>query len=232
MPYPKSRDPLQPSLLDRLKDYEPLKRRIEESRERVESLEAEFMRKKDEKGIEAIPDSSLATVRERLSSEQERLEELEQRWSGDRGSSLRELRESIRRDLNWLLNTQSLGTTTKWLLRGQESGRTVDLSEYENVASSVLNYGLPDLVGLTHSDVNLEVFERTLQKAVWDFEPRLLRKSVRVHVDREKHVGQHVISFVIEGDLCVEPLRLYLKTELDLENGSAKIIEQKDLVAG
>ena len=48
--------------------------------------------------------------------------------------SMRKLRESVQRDLAWLLNTSNLETVQ-------------DLDEYPLVSHSVINYGLPDLAG-------------------------------------------------------------------------------------
>src|SRR5687768_1286202 len=60
--------------------------------------------------------------------------------------SLQKLRESVLRDVGWLLNTTNLA----------EDG----LSErYPHVAQSVVNYGLPDLAGLTASAVDLAELE-------------------------------------------------------------------------
>ena len=52
----------------------------------------------------------------------------------ERVMSLRRLRESVIRDLEWLLNTGRLEIR-------------VDLAGYPEVRSSVLNYGIPDITG-------------------------------------------------------------------------------------
>jgi type VI secretion system protein ImpF len=48
--------------------------------------------------------------------------------------SMRKLRESVQRDLAWLLNSGNLETVQ-------------DLDDYPLVSHSVINYGLPDLAG-------------------------------------------------------------------------------------
>jgi len=124
--------------------------------------------------------------------------------------SFRKLRQSVMRDLEWLLNAGCLETTQ-------------DLSDYPQVKKSVLNYGLPDLSGTTASNVDSTTLERMLRKAIVNFEPRILADSLKVRVtDRDKHNN---IIFEIDGELWSQPTpeRLYLKTILDLELGSVEV---------
>jgi type VI secretion system protein ImpF len=160
------RDRLQPSLLDRLTDFEPDAK--QESRER-------------------------------------------------RVLSMRALRQSVQRDLAWLLNANGLSSVQ-------------ELTDYPYVASSVINYGLPDITGKTASGIDAAQLERLVRDAIWNFEPRILHDSVRVSsIQVEETTGRHnTISFLIEGDLWAQPYpeRLYFKTELDLEMGEIRVIDQ------
>jgi type VI secretion system protein ImpF len=125
------------------------------------------------------------------------------------------LRESVRRDLSWLFNTVNLAATD-------------DLDDYPDVQKSTLNFGLPDLAGRTASSVDKAALERLLRRAIWDFEPRLTKASVKVRllVDYEQ-MNHNAMCFTIEAELWAQPLplRLFLKTELDLENGEVKVSE-------
>jgi type VI secretion system protein ImpF len=130
--------------------------------------------------------------------------------------ALSRLRESVLRDLAWLLNTTNLAA-------GQ------DLGPYPQVASSVLNYGLPDLSGTSVSGTDPVVLERALRQAIVDFEPRILRHTLSVRLDiNEDQMTHNAMTFLIEGELWAQPvpLRLYLKTEIDLEMGSVKVTGQ------
>lgn len=130
--------------------------------------------------------------------------------------SLRRLREAVLRDLTWLLNTANLTPVQ-------------DLDHYPLVGRSVLNYGIPDLTGHTASSVDLVAFERALRQAIWDFEPRLLRHTVKVTaLPREEVQGPNAIAFEISGELWAQPapLPLVLRTELDLENSEVTISER------
>jgi type VI secretion system protein ImpF len=136
--------------------------------------------------------------------------------SGDkRVLSLERLRECVRRDLAWLLNTANLACVQ-------------DLSEYPEVERSTLNFGIPDLTGKTASSVDKASLVKLVRRAILEFEPRLLRNSVKVQIvtNPESH-NNNAVYFHIEADLWAQPLplRLYLRTELNLEDGEATITE-------
>ena len=144
---------------------------------------------------------------DRLTDDQptEKVESREQRVL-----SLSKLRQSVNRDLGWLLNTGCLEAIQ-------------DLSTFPQVKQSVLNFGIPDLTGTTASNADRPTLERYLRQAILTFEPRILKRSLRVRV---KAGGNHnTIIFEIEGELWAQPLpeHLYLKTVLDLELGSVEI---------
>jgi len=126
------------------------------------------------------------------------------------------LRECVRRDLSWLLNTTHLAAL-------------VDLEAHPDVQRSVLNYGMPDLAGRTLSSVDARGLERLLVKVIADFEPRLLKSSIKVKIiaDPEK-MNHNAMCFGIEAELWAQPLplRLFLRTEIDLETGSVNVSDQ------
>jgi len=101
--------------------------------------------------------------------------------------SLRRLRACVIRDLAWLLNTGNLE-------------EVMLLSDYPHVKKSVLNYGMRGLTGHTVSTLNIHEIERQLRQAILDFEPRILRKSIRVRmcVDEEE-MNQNAVQFGNRG---------------------------------
>lgn len=129
--------------------------------------------------------------------------------------SMHQLRQSVLRDLAWLLNAGRLDSLQR-------------LDAYPQVTHSVLNYGIPDLTGLTSCGVEISAVERTVRQAVWDFEPRILRHTVQVkaRVDPER-MGHNALTFDIEGELWAQPvpLKIFLKTEFDLELGKVSVSE-------
>jgi type VI secretion system protein ImpF len=93
----------------------------------------------------------------------------------------------------------------------------------------VINFGFPDLSGKTASGLDLAEVERRLRQAIWDFEPRILRETVRVHATAGEIGGgsPNQIVFEVHGELWGQPLpeRLYLKTEMDLEIGEIRVYD-------
>jgi type VI secretion system protein ImpF len=125
------------------------------------------------------------------------------------------LRESVRRDLTWLFNSINLASVQ-------------DLEGNAEVERSTVNYGLPDLSGKTASSIHVPTLEKLLRRAIWDFEPRLMKESVRIKVTQDRQsYGSTAICILIEAELWAQPipLRLFLRTDLDLETGEAQVTE-------
>ncbi len=126
------------------------------------------------------------------------------------------LRDCVRRDLAWLLNTTHLMSVQ-------------DLNELPQVARSVVNYGMPDMAGRTVSGIDASILEQAIRRAILDFEPRLVARTLRVKlfVD-EKQMNPNSMTFDIEAELWAQPipLRLFLRTAVDLENGSIDVVDR------
>ncbi len=130
--------------------------------------------------------------------------------------SLPQLRQSVLRDLTWLLNTTSLDAM-------------VDLSDLPFAARSVLNFGTPALSGTNLTSIDIPKIEKKIKQAIIDFEPRILPGSLRLElITDERSMNQQAMCFKIEGDLWAQPLpiHLYIRSDLDLETGEATV---KDL---
>jgi type VI secretion system protein ImpF len=135
---PGSRDPLTPSLLDRLTDAEPA--------------------------------------------------------TGSSGSHrfqvLSELRQSVRRDLENLLNS-------RWRCTSQEAVAT-------GLQDSLVNYGLPDFSGgSSEAAQDHDIVYRAIADAIARFEPRLT--NVQVRPARGEQTNDRTLRFHIEAVLRVEP---------------------------
>jgi type VI secretion system protein ImpF len=129
--------------------------------------------------------------------------------------SMRRLRESVLRDLSWLMNADNLG-------------QTQDLSDYPFVAASTLNFGLRDIAGLSVSSAMVAEYEREVRQAILDFEPRILPNTLRVRAVLESdRMDRHTLSLEIEGDMWADPvpMRVLLKSEVDVESGEATVTE-------
>lgn len=127
----------------------------------------------------------------------------------ERVMSLRRLRESLIRDLEWLLNTGRLEISQ-------------ELSVYPEVRKSVLNYGIPDISGVSASHQDRVSLEGEILQAILDFEPRILPGTLKVSVVvNDDEMNDNTLTFEIAGELWWQPLpeRFYLKATLDLELG-------------
>lgn len=130
--------------------------------------------------------------------------------------SVNQLRECVRRDLSWLFNTTNVSALEPELEQG-----------YPLAARSVINYGIPDLAGRTVSGLDIPALERLLRQAIWDFEPRLVKSSVVVRGLTDEDTSHNAVAFAIDADLWAQPvpLRLYLRTQVDLEAGRCDVTE-------
>jgi type VI secretion system protein ImpF len=127
--------------------------------------------------------------------------------------SMRKLRESVLRDLNWLLSTASFDT-----------GRS--LEGFPAVERSVLNYGLPSVAGLGMSGIDPAEVARTLQRTFEFFEPRL--SQVRVTPEPPGERGDvHALKFRVEAELWGQPVpqQLLLRTQIDVETADVVVTD-------
>jgi type VI secretion system protein ImpF len=115
---------------------------------------------------------------------------------------LREMKQSVRRDLENLLNT-----------RWKATGWPRHLTEMER---SLLNYGIPDISGTELGIAERRKrFERTIEQVIRDFEQRLRRVSVRLLDEAESF--DRVVKFEINALLRVEPAPEPVTYTSDLE---------------
>lgn len=129
--------------------------------------------------------------------------------------SVQKLSECVRRDLGFLLNSTQLSALQ-------------DLSDFPEVERSGVNYGIPDLAGRPASTIDSMAMARRIKRAILDFEPRLIARSLKVEVvvDSDSH-SPNALHFDIQADMWCQPvpLRLYLRTDLNLEDGEALVRE-------
>jgi type VI secretion system protein ImpF len=136
--------------------------------------------------------------------------------------SLEQLRECVRRDLEDLLNTVNLASVLGATL---EEGEGHPLEHYPEVARSVLNFGMPALAGTTGSNVDTVAFERAVRQVIFDFEPRLLRRSLSVKaLVNDDEMSRNALTIEIDGELWAQPRPrpLHLRYRFDFEDGSAR----------
>ncbi|MCP4491393.1 MAG: type VI secretion system baseplate subunit TssE [Gammaproteobacteria bacterium] len=108
----------------------------------------------------------------------------------DQHQKLRELRQSVRRDLENLLNTR---------IRIAEPD-----DKYSELKHSLLNYGLPDLatINITNIDKRRE-FVRSLEQLLLNFEPRF--KTVSITYQNNSDSIDRSLRFRIDATLFADP---------------------------
>jgi type VI secretion system protein ImpF len=129
--------------------------------------------------------------------------------------SMRKLRESVLRDLNWLLSTASFDT-----------GRS--LEGFPAVMRSVLNYGLKSVAGLGAIGLDPAEVAVRMQRTLEFFEPRL--SHVRVTPEpQDKNSDGHALKFRIEAELWGQPVpqQLLLRTQIDVETADVVVTDSE-----
>lgn len=132
-----------------------------------------------------------------------------------RSQSVRILRDSLRRDLEWLLNSRRIA------MPPDES--------FTELNKSLYMFGLPDLtsysVGNPRDRASLL---RILQSTIATFEPRL--DNVRVIPVEDAELGSRTLRFRIEAWLKMDPAPevIYFDTVLQLMSGEVKIKGEAD----
>ena len=124
--------------------------------------------------------------------------------------SLRELKTSLRRDMEWLLNTRQLAD---------------ELPAGSNQLQRSLHvYGLPDTCSMSlSSSQDYHRLARTMETAIATFEPRL--RSIRVKPSATSEAGSRTMRFQIEAVLRLEPVpeQITFDTVLELSSGEYEI---------
>jgi len=144
----------------------------------------------------------------------DRLIDLEQREAADpqfsRAMSVRQYKASVRRDLQWLLNTK----------------RTPEPAgpELHHTHRSLFNYGIPDfsvLSSTSNKDRNRLLSE--MEESIEFFEPRL--KNVKVSLVNTDGLTTKILRFQIEAALMMDPApeQISFDTVLDVVSGDYEV---------
>ncbi|MDP2086421.1 MAG: type VI secretion system baseplate subunit TssE [Gemmobacter sp.] len=130
----------------------------------------------------------------------------------DRLIDLRRLREIIRRDLGWLLNSTN-------------NEREIDPEVYPHAARSVLNFGVEEVAGDYNTLDRALRIRASIRKAVERFEPRLSQGTLDVVLRQDEKLSQAVVVFDIHADMWAQPvpMELYLRSRIDLTTGQVAL---------
>ena len=144
----------------------------------------------------------------------DRLIDLEPKVAADppasRSQSVRQLKASLRRDLEWLLNTRRIP---------DEAPET-----YWELHRSLYNFGLPDVTSMSlNSPRDRQRLLRLVEQTIAIFEPRLT--AVRVRAVDSAALGPRVVRFQIEALLKMDPApeQVLFDTLLQLNSGEYQV---------
>jgi|SRR2546430_15367200 type VI secretion system protein ImpF len=119
------------------------------------------------------------------------------------------VRREVARDLEALLNTVAL-----------ESAE--DLTEFDHVRKSILNFGLPDIVHRTIDEAAVSDVQAEIESVLTNFEPRLVRDTVHAARDETIDATELKVRFVVQADLRCVPVDVPVEFVADMDlNGNA-----------
>ncbi len=129
-----------------------------------------------------------------------------------RSQGLRELKQSVRRDLEWLLNTRHTADKVPEGL--------------EELNKSLAIYGLPDFTGLSSKSIDdRKTLIRDIETALRIFEPRFMNLKV---ILEEINSVERGVKFRIQATLRVEPTPepVVFDTILQVGSGAFEVKEK------
>lgn len=130
----------------------------------------------------------------------DRLTDLDQ-WPETRSASISMYRESLKRDVEWLLNTRQPVIP--------------ELEGYPATAASVLNFGLPDIHSFDGSKGKEQnALTIALEKCIRIFEPRITQPHVFLS---RTDILSRSLKFHIEGQIVYENMNEEIKFDTTLE---------------
>lgn len=130
-----------------------------------------------------------------------------------RAITRQKLRQSVLRDLTWLLNAQA-------------GFGHLDRDAFAQVLRSTINFGMPPMSGKLVSGIPMADLERAIRDAIVRFEPRILANTLVVRgIAPTDSLHHNQLAFEISCQLWAQPypLELLLKTALDLETGQVEL---------
>jgi type VI secretion system protein ImpF len=128
-----------------------------------------------------------------------------------RAKSVQMLKASLRRDLEWLLNTRRIADDI--------------LDDFPDLAQSVYGFGLPDFTSFSFANVKDRArLLRALEQSIRNFEPRLTSVKV-VPLEVSDGSSKRLLRFQIEGLLKMDPApeRVSFDTVLQLTTGEYQV---------
>ena len=129
-------------------------------------------------------------------------------WPTTRQASMRMYRESVKRDVEWLLNSRR--------------PPIAEIAGYPRAAASVLNFGLPDINSYSDSGGDQSALLIAILQTLRNFEPRM--QGLKVMLARSDNLTRS-LRFHIEGKIQFETSveEIQFDTILDVTRGEYEV---------
>ncbi|ACK51293.1 type VI secretion system lysozyme-related protein [Methylocella silvestris BL2] len=124
------------------------------------------------------------------------------------------LRREVARDLEALVNAVAFESTE-------------DLSDFDGVRKSILNYGLPDLIHRTIDEAGVNLIEDEIANALRRYEPRLVANTIKVSRDDNLDKDELKVRFLVRADLICAPVNVPVEFIADVEIDSGDVVVKK-----
>ncbi|UTH47141.1 type VI secretion system baseplate subunit TssE [Loktanella salsilacus] len=126
--------------------------------------------------------------------------------------NLGRLRDIVRRDLAWLLNSSNMDSI-------------LDSEAYPHTSRSVLNYGIRDASGDFSTENRADAIRTAIELAITRFETRIIPGTLEVTMRETKERKRAVVDFDIHADMWAQPvpMELYLRSQVDLITGELSL---------
>lgn len=125
-----------------------------------------------------------------------------------------QLRESLRANLLQLFSTTNLDCSEP-------------LDDFPHVATSVLNYGIPDLGQMTLRDVRTQAFADRIRQILLTYEPRFVSATLSVRVEDAEKTDAAVMRLSITGELYSDPADIPVDFTAEVDLGDGKLHMEK-----
>ena len=122
------------------------------------------------------------------------------------------------------------------LMRLLSYGLQPELAEYAEhpeVQRSVLNYGMPNLLGMADVAMKPQLVEQAIREAITRFEPRVNRETLRVRVspvESASDTAMRNLDIEINAELWAKPYseNVYILTSVDMHKASVVVKEWRN----
>lgn len=122
------------------------------------------------------------------------------------------LQKFVADDLETLLNAVAFGSST-------------DIDEFGQVQTSILNFGLPDIVHRSIDETTVADVGGEIRTALISYEPRLVQDTIEIRRDIDADATALKIRFVVKADLSCDPVNVPVEfvAEVERQTGNLKV---------